>query len=109
MAENRSGFGERTEAWFQGDRGATLQPIEVTGATVAWLQAMEANGLFVTDSLGDRTLAPKLREVLRALHTVLAKGEVRISIDMPPDDAAKRDMDKKLDAAIASLAVPAPR
>lgn len=100
----KSSFGERTEQWFLGGDGDIKKtPLLLPEALVQWLDELGERGLFVQDSFGDRSLAPAAEEILRALNTVMAGGEVSVRVELPPDAEPKRELDRKLDAALAMM------
>ena len=99
----KSSFGERTEEWFMGGGEEKKAPLLLPVAMLQWLDALEAQGLFVEDSLGDQVLAPGAVRLIRALNVVLAGGEVSVNVDLPADDAVKRELDRKLDSALAAM------
>jgi len=104
-------FLERFSTQFFAGRGEKAKPnrsvIEsITAEAVAWLEALAKNGVLTIDSRGNADFAPGARELVDALHEVLAGGSVRILVDSRGHENAKAELDEALYKAVKSANVP---
>lgn len=76
----------------------------VTREVLDWLEGLAANGAFVVNADGSGGFSPQVDKLVRAMHTVLAGGDVDVVVKSPGDPALNKELDHKLDAAVGSVA-----
>jgi hypothetical protein len=76
-----------------------LEPLLVTPATNAYIVQLEELGLLAGDP-GDQQMTAETREVLSALHHVLAGGQVNIEVVSAGTASVVEDLDGQLDQAV---------
>lgn len=77
--------------------------IGITTETLAWFQALLEKGIFIVDANGGAELNPALKEVVAALHEVLAGGSVKVTTTQAGAAAVRSDLDQKLQGAFDSV------
>ncbi len=92
---------QRAEAVHGSYLGETI-PVLVTPEAQKWFGALTRSGLFQVNSAGEVSFEPRCQELVRAMHTILSGGDVRIERIEIGDFAMHRDLDEKFDAAMAS-------
>lgn len=80
----------------------------VSKAAMEYFDAIVSNGAFVVDAHGRGDFNPALNNLVNAMHTVLAGGQVHINVIETGMNSIVKDLDTKRDAAIASLNVKSP-
>ncbi|MCU0691595.1 MAG: hypothetical protein MUF54_09350 [Polyangiaceae bacterium] len=81
--------------------------IGVTKELLTWLETLAQRGAFVAAPDGSGGVVPKVDELIRAIHIVLAGGEVEAKIKFPGERAISQDLDRKLDATLRAASVSA--
>ena len=76
--------------------------VPVARPTLDWLEACLKGGAVEVTGKGRAALNPKVRELVRAMHVVLAGGDVAVSVKRVGDPKKVARLEKQLDAAIAA-------
>ena len=76
-----------------------IEPLLVAPATNAYISNLESLGLLAGEP-GGQQLAAETREVLTALHHVLAGGQVDVQVVSPGTASVVEDLDGQLDQAL---------
>ena len=77
----------------------------VTREVLDWLEGPSSNGAFVVKPDGSGGFSPQVDKLVRAMHVVLAGGEVEVIVKTPGDEARTTELNGKLKAAQESLSV----
>jgi hypothetical protein len=75
----------------------------ITKQTSDWFMALANYGMFTVDAHGRGDLSPTAKEVIRALHEMLAGGDVTLQVKVPGSQGIRQELDQKLGAAMASV------
>lgn len=70
-----------------------------------WLEGLASNGAFVVTADGTGGFSPPVDKLVRAVHTVLAGGEVEVVVKTPGDPGRRQELDASLDAALGAASV----
>ncbi len=92
---------QSAEAAHRSYLGETI-PVLVTPEARKWFETLTGSGLFQVNSAGEVSFEPRCQELVRAMHTVLSGGDVRVERLEIGDPAMRKDLDDKFDAAMAS-------
>ncbi|MCK9460053.1 MAG: hypothetical protein M0R80_10475 [Proteobacteria bacterium] len=72
----------------------------VTKTTLEWFEALYAAGALIYGPDGTVSLEPKVREVIAAMHQVLAGGDVRLEV-VRQGDATYAKLEELFDRAVS--------
>ena len=93
-------FGETTQEWFDAaERRPGTTTVVMSAPAARWLEALVGQGLFVVDPIRGTRLAPGAKEVMLALHQVLAGGKVTTAVAK----AGNPEVTARLDAALKEI------
>ncbi len=77
----------------------------VTRELLDWLEGLASNGAFVVTADGTGGFSPQVDKLVRAMHTVLAGGEVEVVVKTLGDSTTRQKLDARLDAALGAASV----
>ncbi len=77
-------------------------PVAITREVMAWLEAMMVHGAITVDPSGRGDLSPGVKQVVEALHEVLAGGTIDVRVVTPGDSAIRADLTQKLQDAMGA-------
>jgi hypothetical protein len=80
--------------------------VPMTFNTVNWIESLHQAGAISVDLNGEVSLDSKVREVIKALHTILAGGKVEINFEAPKSqmfDQLEHQFESALNEAITAV------
>jgi hypothetical protein len=77
--------------------------VVLTNEALAYFESLASHGLMMVDSQGKGDFSPAAKNLVTALHEVLAGGEVQISVQIPGDSNQKTELDLCLQKALDSI------
>jgi ribosomal protein L4 len=83
--------------------GGNTMAITLTAESMAWVEAMASNGLIVVDSHGRGDFSPKAKELISALHEVLAGGQVEVVVQGKGDPSKREMLDGRLKRFLGAI------
>jgi hypothetical protein len=75
----------------------------LTNETLAYFESLASHGLMLVNSQGKGDFSPAAKNLVIALHEVLAGGEVQISVQIPGDEIQKNELNLRLKKALDSI------
>jgi hypothetical protein len=81
--------------------------VSITRETLAWVEALADNGMFLVGADGKGDITPDAKKILEALHEQLAGGDVEVTVKSAGTAATRDDLNAKLEDAMKAANVSA--